>query len=77
MKPTTGPGLFRLILAMLGLALVGGALVAYLWETLNQLLAGHVDGVRVLVSLPVLAVFLLLLRFLARRVEGWHDEPAH
>ncbi|MEX0892183.1 MAG: hypothetical protein WEB88_08435 [Gemmatimonadota bacterium] len=77
MKPTTGPGLSRLILAMLGLALVGGALVAYLWETLNQLMAGHVDWVRLLVSLPVLAVFLLLLRFLAGRVESWHDEPAH
>lgn len=71
MKPQEA-GLFALILAILGLVLVGGVMVAYLWETMNQLMAGHVDWVRVLISLPVLAVFLLLLRVIARRVEGWH-----
>jgi hypothetical protein len=76
MKPQE-PGLVTLIIAILGLVLVGGVMVAYLWETLNQLMAGHVDWVRVLVSLPVLAVFLLLLRSIARRVEGWHGEPGH
>lgn len=76
MKPHE-PGLFALIIAILGLVLVGGVLVAYLWETLNQLMAGHVDWMRILVSLPVLAVFLLLLRYIARRVEGWHGAPGH
>jgi ABC-type proline/glycine betaine transport system permease subunit len=65
------------MLAILGLVLVGGVLVAYLWETLNQLMTGYVDWVRVLVSLPVLAAFALLLRFIGRRVEGWHEEPGH
>jgi hypothetical protein len=74
MKPT-GESLMRLLTAILALVLVGGALVAYLWETLNQLMKGHVDMTRVLVSLPVLAAFLLLLRFIARRVEGWSNEP--
>jgi hypothetical protein len=76
MKPQE-VSLFALIVAILGLVLLGGVMVAYLWETLNQLMAGHVDWVRVLVSLPVLAIFLLLLRFIARRVEDWHGEPDH
>lgn len=74
MKPT-GESLLGLLTAILALVLVGGALAAYLWETLNQLMSGHMDWTRVLVSLPVLAAFLLLLRFIARRVEGWSDEP--
>ncbi|HSH45256.1 MAG TPA: hypothetical protein VK966_05345 [Longimicrobiales bacterium] len=76
MKPT-GAGLFGLTVAILGLALVGGGLVAYLWETLNQLMAGFVDWSRLLISIPVLAVFLLLLRFIAGRVERWQGEPGN
>jgi EamA domain-containing membrane protein RarD len=74
MKPTR-ENLLGLMTAILALVLVGGVLVAYLWETLNQLMSGHVDWLRVLISLPVLAALFLLLRFMARRVEGWSDEP--
>ena len=76
MKPTGG-SLFGLMTAILALVLVGAMLVAYLWETLNQLMTGHVDWRRLLLSLPVLALFLLLLRVIARRVEGWSAEPGH
>ena len=46
--------------------LVGFPMVAYLWETLNGLLAGEVHRQRLLISLPLLLVFALYLWFLAR-----------
>lgn len=63
------------MLAILLLVLVGGPLVAYLWETLNRLMAGFVEPVRLLIALPVLVLFALLLRFVARLVERWHAQP--
>jgi hypothetical protein len=48
---------------------LGAALVAYLWETLNELLEGHVDGRRLLISIPALLLFGLLLYRLARAVQ--------
>ncbi len=63
-----------LMAGILGLSLLGGVLIAYLWETLNRVLSLHFDPVRVLISVPVLLVFLLLLRFIARRVEAWWEE---
>lgn len=56
--------------------LLGFPLVAYLWETLNRLLSGEVEGVRLLVTLPVLLLFLALLRWQARAVRRWEGERA-
>lgn len=64
-----------LMLAILLLVLVGGPFVAYLWETMNRLMAGFVEPARLLISLPVLILFALLLRFIARLVERWHGQP--
>jgi ABC-type proline/glycine betaine transport system permease subunit len=64
----------KLTIVILLLALLGGVLVAYLWETLNQLASGLIDLRRLLITVPVLAAFLLLLRYLARFIEGWHGE---
>jgi hypothetical protein len=55
---------------------LGAALIAYLWETLNELLAGHADGRRLLLSLPALLLFGLLLYRLARAVQRL-DPAAH
>jgi ABC-type proline/glycine betaine transport system permease subunit len=49
--------------------LLGAPLVAFLWETLNRLMAGHFDLVRIGISVPVFALFLLLLRFMARAAQ--------
>lgn len=59
-------GLVRLIAILIVLAIAGVPLVAYLWETLNGLLAGHVDAQRLLVSIPVLLLFVVLLGIMAR-----------
>lgn len=59
----------RLVLRM-GLAVVPGIpLVAYLWETLNQLLSLHVNTSRLLISLPVLVAFIIWLRWISQRAE--------
>lgn len=57
--------------AILLLVIPGGLLIAWLWETLNRLLAGHIEPARLLISVPVLAVFLLLLRYMARTIAAW------
>ncbi|MGE5729893.1 MAG: hypothetical protein ACM34L_14905 [Gemmatimonas sp.] len=62
-QSTSGGKIFgMLLLAML----IGFPMVAYLWETLNTLMAGEVHRERLLISLPVLLVFALYLRLLAR-----------
>ena len=75
-KPTgPPPGLvFRIALFVL----VGTPLVAYLWDTLNHLFAGIIEPVRLVGLLPAGFFFYLLLRAMARAVEGWHgagDDP--
>ena len=56
-------------LAALGLfLLLGIPLVAYLWETVHQVLSLDVGGTRLLISVPGLAAFVLLMRYIARRL---------
>jgi hypothetical protein len=74
MTPRRAAGM-RLMLAILLLVLVGGVFVAYLWETLNRLMAGFFEPVRLLISLPVLLVFAGLLRIIARLIDGWQRQP--
>lgn len=53
--------------------LIGFPMIAYLWETLNGLLAGEIHRERLLISLPLLLVFALYLWLLAglmRRLEA-------
>ena len=50
--------------------LLGMPLVAYLWETLHQILALHVDITRLLISVPVLGLFIGLLTLLGRKLRG-------
>lgn len=72
---TSRPGTTRLMLAILGLVLVGSALVAVLWDALNVLLGGVFDARRLLIALPVAIVFIVLLRYMARTIEAWHAPP--
>lgn len=51
---------------------LGVPLVAFRWETLNVLLSGIVVGWRLLVAIPVLAVFGGLLVVLGRGVWRWY-----
>ena len=72
----------RLVL-YLGLIVAAGIpLAGYLWETLNQLLSGHVNVGRLAVSGPLLLAFLVVLgmgrRLFTRaavRPEGAAEDP--
>jgi hypothetical protein len=67
--------MLRLIAAILVIVMMGTPLVAYLWETLNQLLAGQVDWTRLAISLPVLALSILLFRVMTRIAERLEVQP--
>jgi hypothetical protein len=62
------PSLARIFGLIAGFFILGMPMVAYLWETINQLLELRASGIQLLVAVPVLIVFLILLRFLARAV---------
>jgi hypothetical protein len=66
----SGPSVAR-HLGLIGLFLVCGIpLVAYLWETVHQVLSLEVDSMRLLISVPLLVIFILLMRFVGRRMGG-------
>jgi ABC-type proline/glycine betaine transport system permease subunit len=69
MKDESQPHMGRLFGLIALYTLLGAPLVAFLWETLNRLMAGHFDMVRIGISVPILALFLLLLRFMARATQ--------
>lgn len=68
------PGITTLALGILGLFVAGTPMVAYLWETLNRLISGHFEPIRLLISIPIAVVFALLLRVVARFVGRWETE---
>lgn len=69
----------RLIAVLALFVVVGTPLVAYLWETVNLLLSGNVVATRLLLSIPLLLLFLGMLVLLARtvgRIEAAREERA-
>jgi hypothetical protein len=67
------PGTARLIGLIFLFVLLGIPLTAFLWETLNKLMAGYFDPVRIAASIPVLLLFaglLVLVARFARRLDG-------
>ena len=50
---------------------LGAPMVAYLWETLNELLALTVNPPRLLWSVPVLILFVVYLRWMGRSIQKW------
>jgi len=55
------------VIAMLGLfVILGIPFVAYLWETLHHVLSLHIEPMRLLVSVVLLAIFGGLLAVYAR-----------
>lgn len=59
----------RILLVLVLLLLAGIPLVAYLWETLNLLLALRFELQRMLISLPILLALLVILYLVARTVQ--------
>ncbi len=79
MSESDAPSLWRLIAIAAAFVIIGSFLVAYLWETANQLLAGHFDSRMVVLAIPVAAVLAGLLVLLARtlrRMNGERDPRA-
>jgi hypothetical protein len=68
MTTATGTSFGKLVGIIALFTVLGIPLLAFLWETLNKLIAGVFEPWRLLVSVPVLVVFLVVLRFLARSV---------
>jgi hypothetical protein len=64
-----GTGTGALIAIIAGFVVVGAPMVYYLWTTLNEVLAGHFDGTRLLLTAVVLLIFLGLLSILSRSVR--------
>ncbi len=62
----------RIVLLMVVFVVIGLPMVAYLWETINQILALELDPVRIAVSVPLLAIFLGFLAVIGRRINRWH-----
>jgi hypothetical protein len=79
MAGTGGAGPGRLLVTLAAFVVLGIPLVAYLWESLNQLLAGRVHTPRVLLSVPLLAALGGLLwiggRTLRRLATPPPDRP--
>lgn len=59
------------MMGILGFAVVGGVLVAFVWGALNELLSGHVQPLRLGISAVLLMVFVVVLRMLGRSVARW------
>lgn len=64
----------KIVLLMAVVVLVGLPMVAYLWETINRLLALEFDPLRIAISIPLLAVFLGFVTFVGRRLSAWHAQ---
>ncbi len=64
------------LIAIVGaFVIVGAPLVYYLWSTINEVLAGRFEGVRLLISGIVLLIFVGLLTILSRSVRRLDERP--
>lgn len=64
----------RVFVGLAAIIVTGIPLLAYIWGTLNELLAGHVDGRRLAITAPVGLALVALLVF-AGRVLGRLTTP--
>jgi hypothetical protein len=69
MTEKASPGMGSLIVTITVFALIGTPLVAFLWETLNRMMAGWFDPVRIAISIPVGVLLFVLLKLLARQTQ--------
>jgi ABC-type proline/glycine betaine transport system permease subunit len=60
-----------LVARVAAFAIVGIPLAAFLWDTVNQLVAGVFSPVRIMLAVPALLLFGFLIRFLSREVWRW------
>ncbi len=61
------------MLLMALIVLIGLPMVAYVWETINELLLLKVNPVRIAITVPVFAVLVIFLRIVAKRLPSWQE----
>ncbi len=70
MKQQSNPSPSKIFPWLALFIVLGMPLVAYLWETLHQVLAWHVEPTRLLISVPVFGLFLGLMFALSRKLAS-------
>ena len=66
MSQDTTPSAALFVAALTGFVVLGIPFVAYLWETLHQLLSLHLEPLRLLISAALLAMFIGFLAWIGR-----------
>lgn len=64
----------QLLLPMTAYVVIGTPLVAYIWETLNLLVAGRAETVRLILTLPAAALLAGVFVLLTRTIARWEGE---
>ena len=67
-------GIGKLVVGMAAFVALGIPLVAYIWETINRLLAGHFEARRVLMTLPAIILLAIVFVMLTRMLNRWQGE---
>ena len=77
-RPSSGrpPGAARYVAPIALYVLAGIPAVALLWDALNHLIAGIVEGRRTLLGLVGLVALVLLLVALRRTLAGWESHSS-
>ena len=71
---STAPSVRRLTAWIFGLVILATPFAAYFWETLNQLMMGHVDPLRLLLGVLALLGLLGIWWLMWRAIQRWEDE---
>jgi len=74
-----GAGGGRMALALTAFVVVGSVMVYWVWEGVNEILAGELRPRHLLIGVVMLAALIMLLRLLSRylrRVESDASHPA-
>jgi hypothetical protein len=74
MRDDSTPSYLKLIATIAVFTILGIPIAAFLWETLNRVMAGVFDPVRIGISIPLLLLFAGLLYVMGRTVRGLERE---
>lgn len=64
----------QILLPMTVYVIIGTPLVAYIWETLNLLVAGRAEFLRLVFTLPAAALLAGVFVLLTRTIARWEGE---
>jgi hypothetical protein len=67
----------KLFASIVGFVLVGTPLVAYLWDALNRLMTGTIDGRRLAIGAVAALSFAAYLRLLMLVLWRWEGTGGH